>query len=126
MNTNGALSFNQSFNVQFPQPFPFSTFRLISPYWENIETQRFGNIYYRNTTDLALLKRAQYHLQDIFPAARNFFPTYLFLATWDDVPQFGIAGDPDIVSSHKKTKLTDHLTDVNSPFTCRQTHFKQC
>ena len=99
VNTNGALSFNQDFHEQFPQPFPFNSLALISPYWENFETQRFGRVYYRNTADPALLRRAKYHLQDIFPSAQNFFPSYLFIATWDNVPQFGIAGDPNLVSS---------------------------
>jgi len=100
VNTNGALSFNQSFHVQFPQPFPYQPLALISAYWEDFETARFGRVYYRRTTDLALLRRAQYHLQDVFPSARNFFPSYLFLATWDNVPQFGTlsAGQPKLVS----------------------------
>ena len=106
VNTNGVLSFNRSFNVPMPQPFPFMpSLRLISPYWEDFETQRTGRVYYRETADPALLKRAQYHLQDIFPSSRNFFPTYLFIATWNDIPQFGINGDPNVVSSHTKTKL---------------------
>lgn len=126
MNTNGVLSFDQRFNEFTPRPFPISTRRLISPYWENFETARFGHVYYRNTTEHALLWRAQFYLQDIFPSAQNYFPTYLIIATWDEIPQFGIDGDPDIVSSHNKTKLIDHLTNVNSPSACRQTHSKQC
>ena len=90
VNTNGVLSFDRRFNQFEPWPFPISTLRLISPYWENFETARFGHVYYRNTTEHALLWRAQFYLQDIFPSARNYFPTYLILATWDEIPEFGI------------------------------------
>ena len=90
VNTNGVLSFNQPFQVRNPQIFPFGSLALISPYWEDFETSRFGAVYYRNTTNPTLLRRAQYFLQDIFPSARNFFPSNLFLATWDNVPERGI------------------------------------
>ena len=100
VNTNGALSFNRPFTEPEPESFPLDSHTLISPYWEHHSTSRFGRVYYRNTTDIALLRRAQYRLQDIFPSARNFFPSYLFIATWDGVPELGtLPGDPNLVSS---------------------------
>ena len=100
VNTNGVLSFNQLFRQPNPQPLPFKSLPFISPYWEHFGTARFGSIYYRNTTKPALLKRALYQLQDVFPSAKNYFPSYLFIATWVNVPQFGTlsAGQSKLVS----------------------------
>ena len=103
MNLNAALSFNQRFSVPFPQPFPISGRTLISPYWENFETVRgFGNASYRNTTDPTLLRRTQLYLRDIFPSARDFSPSYLVIATWDNVPTTGVTTDSDLVRLCKK------------------------
>ena len=98
VNTNGVLSFDQPFQVPIPQPFPFNSIKKISPFWANIDTSRNGRIYYRNTTDVTLLRRAQFRLQDIFPSAGGFSPRYLFIATWDGVSELGLAGDPSLVS----------------------------
>ena len=98
VNTNGVLTFDQPFYVPLPRPFPDNSLRKISPFWENIDTSRDGRIYYRNTTDITLLRRAQYHLQDIFPSARGFFPSYLFIATWDETQELGLTGDTSLVS----------------------------
>ena len=98
VNTNGVLTFDQPFQVPNPQPFPYMSLRKISPFWENFDTSRNGRIYYRNTTDITLIRRAQYHLQDIFPSARGFLPSYLFIVTWDGAPELGLVGDPSLVS----------------------------
>ena len=98
VNTNGVLTFDQQFLVNSPRPFPDNSLGKISPYWENFDTSRSGRIYYRNTTDITLLRRAQFSLRDIFPSARDFFPSYLFIATWDRTQELGLSGDTSLVS----------------------------
>ena len=49
-----------------------------------------------------LLRRTQLYLRDIFPSARDFSPSYLVIATWDNVPTTGVTTDADLVSSYKK------------------------
>ena len=98
VNTNGVLSFDQPFQDPHPQPFPFNSIKKISPLWANIDTSRNGHIYYRTTTDVTLLRRARFRLQDIFPSAGGFSPRYLLIATWDGVSELGLAGDPSLVS----------------------------
>ena len=87
VNTNGILSFWSRFTSPFRRSFPFFSVPLIAPYWDNVDTRRFGNIFYRQTTDTNLLQRARNQLQELFPSAGNFTPTYLFIATWDRVAQ---------------------------------------
>ena len=97
VNLNGVLSFKEKFNIPHPQPFPYKSLAMISPYWANFDTSRNGDVYYRTTKDSTLLKRAQYHLQSIFTSARDFSPSYLVIVTWDRVPELGLAGNPKLV-----------------------------
>lgn len=114
MNTNGVLSFNRSFHEPYAQPFPYNSLAMISPYWEHFSTARFGDIYYRKTSDPALLSQARYQLQDIFSSARNFYPSYLLIATWDTVPQFGIhtEGDTGLVSRGRDRHLFPLCSEI--------------
>ena len=98
VNTNGVLSFDQPFQVRFPGKFPNNSIGKISPYWQDFDTSQSGRIYYRNTTDITLLRRAQFSLWDTFPSARDFFPSYLFIATWDGIPELGLTGDSSLVN----------------------------
>ena len=67
---------------------------LIVPFWNFVDIRRFGNIFYRETSNVTLLQRARDQLQELFPSSGNFTPTTLFIATWDRVAQFG--GGPQV------------------------------
>ena len=67
---------------------------LIVPFWNFVDIRRFGNIFYRETSNVTLLQRARDPLQGLFPSSGNFTPTTLFIATWDRVAQFG--GGPQV------------------------------
>ena len=103
VNLNGVLSFNQACNVITPQPFPYKGYALISLFWENFETARFGHVYYRTTTDSLLLTRTQRYVEDTFPSIGGFNPSYLLIATWDRVPQNTVysGGRTDLVSKYQ-------------------------
>jgi len=88
VNTNGILSFRQPFSSSFIRQFPLPTVPLIAPYWENFDLRRGGNIFYRQTSNTTLLQRVQNQLQELFPSADDFSPTRLFIATWEQVPEF--------------------------------------
>ena len=103
VNLNGVLSFNQACNVITPQPFPYKGYAMISLFWENFETARFGHVYYRTTTDSLLLTRTQRYVEDTFPSIGGFNPSYLLIATWDRVPQNTVysGGHTDLVSKYQ-------------------------
>ena len=72
-----------------PRSFPLNDFiPLIAPFWDDINIERFGNIFYRQTSNITLLQRARDQLQELFPSSGNFTPTTLFIATWDRVAEF--------------------------------------
>ena len=68
---------------------------MIAPFWDYVDITRFGNIYYRQTSNATLLRRARDQLQELFPSSGNFTPSTLFIATWDRVAEFtGYRNDP--------------------------------
>ena len=93
VNTNGILSFQSEYLSSNPQMFPLSLLnpiRVIAPFWDDVDIRRFGNIFYRVTSNTTLLQRVRDQLQELFPFSGNFTPTTLFIATWDRVAQFGV------------------------------------
>ena len=61
---------------------------LIAPFWEDVDINMFGNIFYRQTSSPTLLQRVHNELQQLFPSSGSFSPTTLLIATWDRVAQF--------------------------------------
>ena len=86
--SNGIVAFEQRFSGS-PRVFPFPDLSLIAPFWDVVDIERFGNIFYRTTFNAALLQRAHDQLQELFPSSGNFTPTTLFIVTWDRVAPFG-------------------------------------
>ena len=89
INTNGVLSFQSPFSGSVPQGFSLSdvSSTVIVPFWDTLGIRRFGNIFFRATSNAALLQRAHDQLQELFPSSGNFIPTTLFIATWDRVAE---------------------------------------
>lgn len=87
MNSNGVLSFDGSFtNCCPPRNFPRFSSPLIAPYWHDFDPSRRGTIYHRQTRDPALLQRIHTLLSNVDARdLSSFFPTQLFIATWDRV-----------------------------------------
>ena len=58
---------------------------ILVPYWADADTRPAGGgtVYYRETTNTALLDRASTEIQNAF--GLNFSATYLFIATWDAI-----------------------------------------
>ena len=101
VNTNGILSFRARFTRYTPEGFPLTgNSSLIAPFWDDVDTRRFGNIYYRLSFNATLLQRARDQLQELFPSTGNFTPTQLFIATWDRVAEFGQNGSQVSVHMH--------------------------
>ena len=94
VNSNGVLSFDAPFtNCCPPRDFPLVSPSLIAPLWLDFDltgTSESG-IYYRQTEDPTYLKLIHILLNNIENAGglMEFFPTNLFIATWDKVPEYG-------------------------------------
>ncbi|CAC5420802.1 Sushi, nidogen and EGF-like domain-containing protein 1,Alpha-tectorin [Mytilus coruscus] len=73
-----------------PSPFPLaSKRRLIAPYWADTDTRNGGIVWYRESTNLTLLKKASDEIQANFAEHFNFRAAWMFIATWDNVAFYG-------------------------------------
>lgn len=59
--------------------------RLIAPFLADVDTELSGNVFYRETSDPTLRDKAAEQIQRAFSAHRDFYPSSLFIATWDEV-----------------------------------------
>ena len=92
VNNNGAFAFSilKTYDLRV---FPHHT-SLIAPYWADVDTRPRDNgtarnaVWYKTTSDPALLNRARDQVQLAFIDQVGFSPTLLIIATWDEVGYF--------------------------------------
>ena len=84
------ISFNPPINQYWRhETLLLSDIPVIVPFRVRYLYEFTGNIFYRQTNDATLLQRASDQLQELFPSSGNFTPTTLFIATWENVAEFG-------------------------------------
>ena len=91
VNNNGVLSFERFVRQFTSDPFPLvdnPELMLIAPYWADVDTRGTGRVWYRQTSDAALLSRARREIRSAFVSQMTFDPTMLFIATWDHVGHY--------------------------------------
>ena len=92
MNTNGVVSFGQrytstssggsNFDSVFSPP-------IIAPFWDDINIMDGGVIYYRQDFDSFIADLIRQGISSQYPEVGFFYPSLVFVATWDRVAQFG-------------------------------------
>ena len=85
INSNGLLSFFQPIHNYIPIEFPVVGFVCITPFWNDIDTTKGGDIYYREINDTLLLNDISV---DISNTVEYFNATWAYLVTWYDVASF--------------------------------------
>ena len=86
MNTNGVISFGSPFTSYYIRSLPLSgSYRIIAPYWADVDTRGTGQIFYRQSTDPNLFAKASSEIQAAYPLSQNVTVTSLFITTWDSV-----------------------------------------
>ena len=92
MNTNGILSFGISY-TRFSSGGNFDSVSdsppIIAPFWDDIDIRDGGLIYYRQVFDQFIVDLVRQEVASQFPEVGFFFPSLVFVATWDRVAQFG-------------------------------------
>ena len=93
MNTNGVLSFGRShistssggvdFNLIIVSSPP-----IIAPFWDDINIVFGGAIYYRQDNTSSIAEQVQQNIYTQFPDVGFFYPSLVFVATWDIVEAF--------------------------------------
>ena len=94
VNDNGVISFGSRYNVRTPLSLPLNgTDKIIAPYWADVDTRGTGKVFYRQTTDPALLARATSEIREAFSNSENITITDLLIATWDNVGYYNQKSD---------------------------------
>ena len=77
-----------------PEPFPLAyNETIIAPYWADVNLWDGGNISYREeirfSQDQDIFEEVDSIIRDTFYNMRRFTSSWMFIATWDQVPYFG-------------------------------------
>uniref|UniRef100_H0WH28 Sushi, nidogen and EGF like domains 1 n=1 Tax=Otolemur garnettii TaxID=30611 RepID=H0WH28_OTOGA len=113
VNNNGIISFLKEVSQFTPVAFPIAKDRcVVAAFWADVDNRRAGNVYYRETTNPATLRRATEDVRRYFPELLDFSATWLFIATWYRVTFFGGSS-----SSPVNTFQTVLITNGKSSFT---------
>lgn len=90
MNNNGVVSFLKEVSQFTPAAFPIAKDRcVVAAFWADVDNRRAGDVYYREATDPATLRRATEDVRRYFPELQDFSATWVFIATWHRVTFFG-------------------------------------
>jgi hypothetical protein len=114
LNTNGIFVSNQDSNIQ-ALSFPLPGITIIAPFWVDINIYAGGDIYYREVNQLSVINRIVNNIKQGFPSAQNFVPVWTFMATWDQVSNYGT-----INTNINNTFQAVLTTDGNNSFTVFQ------
>uniref|UniRef100_A0A8C5Q7R5 NIDO domain-containing protein n=1 Tax=Leptobrachium leishanense TaxID=445787 RepID=A0A8C5Q7R5_9ANUR len=88
VNNNGVISFGVNVSEYTPDPFPLADGRpFVAPLWTDVDNSKSGHVYYRESTDPALLQRINKDMAVYFPNL-HYKATWAFVATWDKVPYY--------------------------------------
>nr|XP_058909699.1 sushi, nidogen and EGF-like domain-containing protein 1 isoform X1 [Kogia breviceps] len=113
VNNNGIISFLKEVSQFTPVAFPIAKDRcVVAAFWADVDNRRAGDVYYREATDAATLRRATEDVRRYFPELPGFSATWVFIATWYRVTFFGGSS-----SSPVNTFQTVLITDGKLSFT---------
>ena len=102
--------------MRTPFLFPLRwTYRIIAPYWADVDTRRSGRIFYRQTSDPNLLAKAASDIRRGFPLSQNVSISNLLIATWDAVGYYDNNGDKVfliIIAMYVRTYSTSSVLKV--------------
>lgn len=62
---------------------------MVAAFWADVDNRRAGDVYYREATEPAMLRRATEDVRRYFPELPDFSATWVFIATWYRVTFFG-------------------------------------
>ena len=91
---NGLISFGSTLNDQSPASLPLTNKVLAAaPYWADVYTKRGGRVWYRKTTDDAIVSRATRDVIKAFPRYTGYMASWVVIVTWHEATFFGALGE---------------------------------
>lgn len=90
VNNNGLVSFLREVSQFTPVAFPIAgDRRVVAPFWADVDNRPTGKVFYRESKDPAILKRATEDIHRFFTEFPRFSATWVLIATWHRVTFFG-------------------------------------
>jgi len=90
---NGLISFGSTLNKQLPASSSLPSEALTAaPFWADVYTKRGGRVWYRKSTDNAIVSRATRDVIRAFPRYTRFMASWVVIVTWNEVTFFGASG----------------------------------
>ncbi|XP_041862481.1 sushi, nidogen and EGF-like domain-containing protein 1 isoform X2 [Melanotaenia boesemani] len=90
VNNNGLVSFLREVSQFTPVAFPIAgDRRVVAPFWADVDNRRAGRVYYRESQDPSILRRASGDVRTYFTEFSNFNATWVLISTWHQVTFFG-------------------------------------
>lgn len=82
-----------------PESFPLTDGRaFIAPFWADVHNGIRGEIYYRETMDPAILRRATKDIRKYFKDMATFSATWVFIVTWEEVTFYGGSSTTPVIT----------------------------
>ena len=95
------ISFLREVSQFTPDSFPLDgNRRLIAPFWADVDTRKGGVVYYRETQDPAIRKRASEEIRKYFVRQRRFSAKWVMIVTWLEVASYGGSFSPNVRMMH--------------------------
>ncbi|RNA08668.1 sushi domain-containing 2-like [Brachionus plicatilis] len=88
INTNGLISFKNGISSFTPIPFPIYNVTGVAPFWNDIDTRKGGDIFFRSVTDFNTLNQIGSDIRSSFSDFANFRPSWALIVTWFQVAQY--------------------------------------
>ncbi|KAE8294410.1 Sushi, nidogen and EGF-like domain-containing protein 1 [Larimichthys crocea] len=90
VNNNGLVSFLREVSQFTPVAFPIAgDRRVVAPFWADVDNRRAGRVFYRESKEPSILRRASGDVKTYFPEFPNFNATWVLISTWLQVTFFG-------------------------------------
>ncbi|XP_029988085.1 sushi, nidogen and EGF-like domain-containing protein 1 isoform X2 [Sphaeramia orbicularis] len=90
VNNNGLVSFLREVSQFTPVAFPIAgDRRVVAPFWADVDNRRAGKVFYRESLDSHILRRASSDVKTYFSEFPNFSATWVLISTWHQVTFFG-------------------------------------
>ncbi|KAM6370751.1 alpha-tectorin [Pluvialis apricaria] len=110
VNNNGVISFNALVSQFTPEAFPLTDGRaFVAPFWADVHNGIRGEIYYRESTDPELLRRASKDIRKHFKDMSSFSAIWIFIVTWEEVTFYG-GSSTTPVNTFQAVLITDGVS----------------
>nr|XP_054605635.1 sushi, nidogen and EGF-like domain-containing protein 1 [Nothobranchius furzeri] len=107
VNNNGLVSFLREVSQFTPVAFPIAgDRRVVAPFWADVDNRRAGRVFFRESRDPSILKRASGDVRTYFSEFPTFNATWVLISTWHEVTFFGGNGQTP-VNTFQVVLITD-------------------